>query len=459
MIEHRPNCPVAPALRLRLVFLLSLVPVPPAAGAAEAVPMREHFRPGYQYHVSCRVDISGSLSLPADKGQAAPKSLTVAGGSAIEYDERILQQDRDGVVKKTARLYRRIDFKRRVGDKLQESTIRPEVRRLVVLRHNNIEVPFSPDGPLLWGEMDLVRTDVFTPALAGLFATQAVRPGAAWPAARSAIQELTDMERIKSGSVTCKFEEFTTLSGHRHARVGFRGTVEGVNEDGPNRQQLDGYFFFDLETNHLSYLYLKGTQFLLDGDGKTQGKVVGHFTLTRQLNPHGRELSDGGLRGVKLDPDADNTLMLYDNPEIGVRFLFPRRWRVAGVRGLQVALDEINGNGLLLTLEPAARVPTAAQFLAETRAWMGQQKAKVLRVEAPRRLQAAPRAVDQFAIDAEVMRERVLMDYYVLSQARGGATGTARLLPKDVAAVRKEVEKIVRSVEITRPIVAAAPKK
>ena len=57
-----------------------------------------------------------------------------------------------------------IDLDRTVGDKPQEATLRPSVRRLVILRTGHREVPFSPDGPLTWAEIDLVRTDVFTPA-------------------------------------------------------------------------------------------------------------------------------------------------------------------------------------------------------------------------------------------------------------------------------------------------------
>ena len=58
------------------------------------------------------------------------------------------------------------------------------------------------------------------------------------------------------------------------------GTVRGINEDGPNRQQLDGYFFFDLESNHISYLTFKGVHVLLDRDGKESGRVEGRFVLT-----------------------------------------------------------------------------------------------------------------------------------------------------------------------------------
>jgi hypothetical protein len=419
------------------------------AAAEESIPLREVLPVGYQYHVSTRVELSGTLSLPAEKGQAAPRPLGVSGNSAIEYDERVLQLATDGTVDKTVRIFRRIDLQRKVGDKLQETTIRPSVRRLVLLRHQNTEVPFSPDGPLTWSEIDLVRTDVFTPALIGLLPDKAVRPGDTWTAARPAIQELTDMEHIDEGQVVCRFEQVTTLARRRHARISFSGSVRGLNEDGPNRQRLGGYFYFDLESNHLSYLSLKGTSLLLDKDGQTLGNVEGRFVLTRQAHRRSEDLSDSALRGVIVEPNADNTLLLYDNPELGVRFLHPRRWRVAGVRGRQVAVDETNGSGFLLTVETRDRLPTGAQFLAETQDWLGKQKVKITHVDEPRRVREAPDELEQFGADVEAAGQKVRMEYYVVRQPLGGATLAARLLLVDLAALQKEVERMARSVTIS----------
>src|SRR5262249_36300455 len=143
------------------------------------------------------------------------------------------------------------------------------------------------------------------------------------------------------------------------------------------------------------------------------------------------DLSEEALRNVALEPTAENTLLLYDNPDLGVRFMYPRRWRVASVRGRQVALDETNGSGLLLTLEPPAQVPSGAQFLAESRAWLQQQNAKVFQIDPPRRLPAGRHEMEQFACDVELMGQRVFLDYYVLRQELGGATLAARLLPAD----------------------------
>jgi hypothetical protein len=421
----------------------------PSLLAEEPLYLRERFPAGYQYHVSTRVDLSGTLTPPAEKDKPPGKPIAVRGSSAVEYDERILDVAKDGQVRKTVRLCRRTDFRRTVGDRPQENALRPEVRRLVLLRHQNKEVPFSPDGPLTWGEIDLIRTDVFTPALAGLLADHPVRIGDRWSATRAAVQELTDLERIEEGSLECRLEQFTTVEKRKYARVAFRGSVRGANEDGGNRQQLEGYFYFDLESNHLSYLFLHGKHFMLDKDGKEVGRIEGRFVLTRQANTHSAELNDAALKGVATEPNDDNTLLLYDNPDLGVRFLYPRRWHVAGVRGTQVALDAADGNGLLLTLDPLTRAPTGERFLNESREWLSKQQAQLQRVVPPKTIRAAP-ILEHFTLEAKMGEQAFVMDYYVTRQNHGGATIAARLLPRDVAAVQKEIERIAVSVVITR---------
>ncbi|MCL6567655.1 MAG: hypothetical protein K6T35_01925, partial [Meiothermus silvanus] len=79
--------------------------------------------------------------------------------------------------------------------------------------------------PLTLAEIDLIRTDVFTPALAGLLPPQPVRPGDRWAAAGAAVQELTDLEKMEEGQVECRLEQLVMLEKRRHARVGFRGAV------------------------------------------------------------------------------------------------------------------------------------------------------------------------------------------------------------------------------------------
>jgi hypothetical protein len=437
------------------VVVAVLLAAIPARADEPPVSLKEAFTPGYRYHVSCRVEVSGKLQLPPDKGQTTGKTLGVTGTSAIEYDERILALAPDKKVHKTIRQYGRMEFDRKVGDQLQQNRLRPEVRRLVVLRRNQVEVPFAPAGPLTWGEIDMVRTDVFTPALAGLLPDQPVRPGQAWQAHASALQELTDLERLDEGSLTCRLESVFRLANRRQARVSFQGKVRGMGEDGTARHELDGFFFFDLESNHLSYLSMKGAQSLLDKDGKAAGTIEGTFVLTRQPNTPCKELDDEALRGLTLEPNDDNTRLLFDDPDLGVRFLYPRRWRVAGSNGRQIGLDEPGGGGILMTVEALPRVPSPAQYLQESRTFLAQQKATLFSVDNPRSLDGPPHNLDYFSIDASVgggtvASQRIRLDYYVLRQQLGGATLAARLLPRDLEALRREVLAIARSVRITR---------
>src|SRR5579862_8722925 len=66
------------------------------------VRMFEPFAPGYLYHVSCRVNITGTLKL----AEAKEKQLALTGASAIEFDERVLVE-KDHKVDKTIRVYRK----------------------------------------------------------------------------------------------------------------------------------------------------------------------------------------------------------------------------------------------------------------------------------------------------------------------------------------------------------------
>src|SRR5262249_7160924 len=251
-----------------------------APASAQGVRMQEVFAPGGRYQVQIRVSLSGELTPPAEKGKPASKPVTMTGESQIDYDERVLNVERDGSVNRAIRVFRRIHFERQLGGMTQKTTLRNAVRRVVQVRMNNTEVPFSPDGPLTWGEIDLLRTDVFTPALVGLLPAGAVQVGDRWKASTAAIKELTDLEEITEGEVECRLER-VLAGGRQQARVSFNGAVRGTNEDGPVRQQLEGGFLFDLGRQYLSSLSLNGQPFLPNGDGKEGGRVEGRFVLAR----------------------------------------------------------------------------------------------------------------------------------------------------------------------------------
>lgn len=422
------------------------------AVAQEAILLAEDFKPGHTYTVDVQVKLSGKLSVPTEKGKPA-QLLPLTGASHLLYDERILIPDEDRTLK-AIRFYREVDFKRVLGPTTQDAGIRPSVRRLVVLKSGPKKAPFSPDGPLTWGEIDVVRTDVFSPAVVpGLLPPGPVKPGQTWKATPAAVAELTDMEKVDEGDLTVEFVGVLTVDGKRVARLKLGGTVRGVNEDGPNRQKLDGTAYFDLGAGILTYLSVKGTHELLDGtSGQTVGLIEGQFVMTRSAVAVPSELSDGSLRGIDLKPAGENTLLLYDNPDLGVRFLYPRGWRVGAVQGKQVTLDHARGAGILITVEPPAKVPTPEEYLREIAGFLQKEKAKIDGHEKPVRVRSEPVTLDRFAISATFGAERARLEYAVLRQTEGGATLAARLPEAEAGSLRPQVERIARSLSVTKKI-------
>jgi len=396
---------------------------------------------GTPYSVAVRVELSGTLAVPAEPGQAAPPPVKVTGTSVVEYDERLLAPLVDGTAR-AARLYRNVDFRRTVGNRPQDTSVRPAARRMIVLRLGSREVPFSPDGPLTYGEIDVVRTDVFTPALVGLLPGQAVQVGDRWPAVLAAVEELTDMDRIEQGGVECQLASVD--AGRRVATVRFAGTVRGLNEDGPNQQTLDGTYTFDLTDELISGLIVNGTSVLLDPAGQATGRVEGRFSLTRRRTACPTELADGALRGLTLEPNPQNSLLVYEGNVAGLRFLYPRRWRVKEENERQVTLDDGRGSGVRITAEPRDKIPSAVQVLREAERAAAEAKSRVVRAEPVRRLSGPPFDVETFGVDFELAGQTSRADYYIARTPAGGATVIARL-PPGAAALRPEVEAIVRS--------------
>ena len=410
------------------------------ARAQDTVRLIELFPPDYQYRVSCRVAIEGTLKLPPGKDQPA-QTLKITGKSAIDYHERVLSAT-SGKVDKTVRKVHQMDFTRNVGGQDQESKLRGEVNLLVIQRLQNLEVPFSPQGPLTLGEIELVRTDVFTPALAGLLPKAPVRAGDAWTADIEAVKELTDLETIDKGKLSCRYEGVEP-GNQRLARVSFQGAIRGVGEDGPAEHQLDGYYLFDLQTGCISYVSLEGKHLPLDKTGTPQGEIKGTFVLTRDPGSKNADLDNTSLARWNLTPDEDNTLLLFDNSS--VRFLYPRTWRIDETSIRQIRLAERQGSDLLITLDPAARLPTLADFHKEVLNGLLMQKAQLVNVTKPQLLQARPYPIEHFGIEARFGVQPAAFDYYIIRQNSGGATFSARYVPAQAEPRRGEIERILKS--------------
>ncbi|MCS7166836.1 MAG: hypothetical protein RMI91_08885 [Gemmatales bacterium] len=406
--------------------------------------LREELAVGQQYQVRCRVSLQGTLRLPPEKEGAPPTVLPFTGKSQIDYVERILELGSGNEVRRTFRVYERMHFHRVLGKQEQTSELRPLARRMVLVRHRHLEVPFSPDGPLLWSEIDRVRTDVFPPALVGLLPKAAVRVGDKWQATSQVLFELTDLEQIIQGQLECRFERIVVQASARLAQVSLEGTMTGMSEDGPARHQLSGFYYFDLDNRLLTYISLEGKQSLLDSEGKSVSELRGQFVMTRQRVHDHPWVSDQALRGLKLVPDEENTRLLFEEPELGLGFIYPRRWTVRRADARQVALAEPQGASILITLDSSGQVWTGAKYQQHVEQWLAQEKASVHRRSGIRALDHPAGKLEHFQYEVTLRGERVILDYYAYQHSAGSMTVAGRV-PSTQPSLVEDISVVARS--------------
>lgn len=412
---------------------------------AQPVRLVEKAPPGAEYRVVAVSTIAGELLIPSAKDKP-PERVKVTGKSEIDYAEIILAVDPKEADHKSLRVYERIDFKKVTGDRTDETILRPAVRRLVMQKKGHAKVPFSPDGPLIWAEIDALRTDFMVPALAGLLPQNAVRPGDTWKATSAAVTELTDLEKVTSGDIVCTLEAVAVAGPRKIAQVSFAGTLHGINEDGPTRQKLTGKLAVDLGANCITFIKVEGEHYLLDGE-KEVGKITGTYELQRAPTTGTTALADASLKGLELTPTEENTRLLYDSEEMGVRFIHSRNWRVVRSTGRQITVDESTGASLLITVDLPDKPTATARYLSEALKELKDRGGRVTNRTGPDRLAAG---AERFTLDAEMGKESVTMDYMVIRQEGGGATLAARLPSGQREARMKELERLARSFAVTR---------
>ncbi|MDW8244463.1 MAG: hypothetical protein RMJ88_14735 [Thermogemmata sp.] len=418
----------------------------------ESYVLQDQLREGAGYRVEITVRLRGRLQLPPEVGEER-REIPLHGEGRLVYVERLLTPGvKDGEYR-SVRWYEQVELRRQAGENVQVATLRPEVRRLVLLAQQGKRAPFSPDGPLTWAELDLIRTDPFIPYLvSGLLPGQPVKVQQTWKATLSAVRELTDLDEVDEGEIRLRLVGPVELQGRRLLRLQLSGQVRGRNADGQHVHQLEGTVYHDPAWPGLTYMSVRGSHQLLDEKGQPAGRIEGAFTLSRgPVRDWPPPLQESALARLKLWPDADNTLLLFSDELLGLRFLYPRGWRVSMVRGGQVTLDHVRGAGLLLTVEPAGKMPTPQGYLQEVEAFLRQQQARWHTRQGPRQVQTEPTEVVRFGLTATVGNRQEQLEYAIIQQKGGGVTVAARLPLDQAEALLPEVERIIRSIRLTPP--------
>ena len=442
-----------PFALLAVLPLVSACAIPAGSVFAQSVPsekqsLYEDFKSQLPVRVEIQTTLRGRLALPDRENERGgkPQLVAVAGTAKLLYDEVLLPRDADGNLV-VVRQYREVDFQRTLNDTAQKAEVRAAVRRMVVLRSEaGKKVPFSPDGPLTLSEIDVVRNDLFSPALVtGLLPKQEAGVGNRWPASTQAVTELTDYSAVEKNELVVELVAFVTLDGRRHAKLSLKGEVRGQGEDGFGIQTFAGTAYFDMDRKMLVSLNLSAKNQLLGPDGKTvNGEVAGTFVVKRSPST-GDDLSAEKVKAIVTKPADATTRLLFDDPAFGASLTYPRRWRLGSAGERRLTLNEAaNAAGLQVTRVGPAETTIAKQF-DEAKAFVARQKWAL--TSAPEPKPGDDRFTLLVTTDAG---DKLRLDYRLVTSADGVAVLSARLPVAKEAELLPQVESIFDSVKVLK---------
>lgn len=412
--------------------------------------------PGDQYRVVTKNTLKGHLLLPRAKGMA-PENFPLEGVGLVKYRERALAADEQGQIGRVLRLYDTLELKRKVKDEDQVGGLRPAVRRVILQRRDNVEIPFSPDGPLQWSEIDLIRTDCLLSSLEGFLPTGNLVVGSRWQATRLATVELTTLSTLESGSFLCEYQGLIDHESSKLGLIAFGGTVIGATEEGRSRNHVRGAIYLDPATQRLQYLRVQGKRELLDDRDQSVGNLEVDFQLATKPIVDDPELSDSVVRTLPTAPTDENTALVYEHPGLGIKLLHPRRWFLASVQGNQLLLTK-GENSVVIHLERAGETPSTKAYRDEVSQYLAAQR---FPIRATSDVEEAPPSkhgrLGHFAFDVQLEGKPVTLDYWAVERGQQGATLAARLASAEAATLQRDIQFLARQLAFFKPAQPIGP--
>lgn len=430
---------------LEFLFVIVLTSTAQLAQQQDVV-IQESISAGASLEIQSSVNLKGKMvEYKPDSKEGKPTAIWASGGS--RYRERILDVTPNREVTGTARRYLSATLDKQKADHKERVVLRPAAERVVFRRASDQSMIFSPDGPLMAAELDLLQADAFTAAFAGLLPQKPVKIGDQWSAKPAAASELTGVEPIQSGSLNCVLREVKSTDDGTVARVNLSGTLSGPTDQGPTQMLIEGHLLFDLDTQLITYLLMNGRSEIKDSVGRIVGQLDGRYELTRRPAIDDPRLSDAALNGLVLKPTPETTSLMFESSNLAIRFVYPRNWELTSVNKNIIQLDEPTGGSLRLTID-ASPVAGTEKLRGELLNWLKGQKAAVGESGAIESVQISEtRKADRFTVRAALNKSDREWTYLLFRHNDRTATLAANFVAERAETLRNDLVAVARRLE------------
>lgn len=276
------------------------------------------------YRVHIAMQLKGEMVVLQEN---KPVSLKLAATAEHRYHERVLAVLPQGsLVAKMARHYDDARATISIDGSASMRSLRADRRLIVAQRQNDTATCYSPQGPLTREELDTVSEHFDTACLAGLLPGKQVKPGDTWKIGNACVQGLCQFEGLIANDVTGKLVDIKDGM----AVIVFEGTTKGIELGAQAQVKITATGRYDLGRKRLASLEWKQADTRDQGPASPAANVETTITLTREVVPEPKELSDVALVGVPqgFDLPAPLTNLVIRDLKDRFELASGREWQV-----------------------------------------------------------------------------------------------------------------------------------
>ena len=403
----------------RPILLLAFLPPALAAPAFGQTHDLSEAPDAVTERVGLAVKAEGTLTPRAGEGV---QSLPISLAADYRYLERRLPADGFGPTGlKAVRFYGRAGSEIEVRRQNTFARLRDGVRLIVVEGQTRGTVVFSPDGPLRFGEVELLETPADSLLVPALLPVGPVAVGETWSPPDWLAPALCGVEAVEQSELTCTLAAVSPQNGRPTAAATVRGSVRGVAEGVEVAVELDGTFTVDLNLRRLTRLVLTQKQARTVGVVTPGLDITLTATLTREAADDAEPLTEATLARAAAADGPREVIVPLEN---GAVLTLGRDWRLhlntpratllfLLERGLPVC--ELTARPVPAT-DPGGHLPVE-QFREDMRRALGD---RLSRIDTEARVETGDDRFLYLIRGTGTADERPrVWDYYLLADARG----------------------------------------
>lgn len=330
--------------RPRMVFSASVAFICLATSSRQlvaAVTLAEPATDQRTFSVRSRLQVEGNIQTATPGGKSV--GLTMKVDAKLSYLERRLPAAGKGAeALRSLRNYETAEASIDIGGRKTVNQLH-ESRRVIVAEGERPGVRvWSPNGPMTYDMLELLRTPGDSLALLGLLPVDEVSADSNWEPADWVISMLTGVEAVSKSELKCRI----TRLDDQYAIIEVVGSLEGAVLGALTKINVTGQVACDLSKKIIRQAKITQTEERAVGAVSPGMKVTATMYVDRQVAPNSGPLTDKLLATVPINPSSENLSLIFNTPW-NLRFSFDRNWHIFHQTGDVAVLRLMENGGLV----------------------------------------------------------------------------------------------------------------